>query len=507
MTVAAPDRHETLESTGRCYARLRVVTMSSAVRRRGGVRWEPTRTRTLRLLLWPMPTLVGANSLLSAGPLGESVFAGRVLLVVLIAFAVSYAFTDPAPDAQRWRIEDRVTLALFCFLALWGTLALLWSRDPVLGLKAVVNVYLVTATLWSLVLILRRRRDLLMDYCIGWVLVIYVSVAAAMFEVVSGVRLPVAHEEAVQAVLAYSPTWSGGFFRNPNDMGAFLAVALPGALFVTRFATQRWLRAVAWLAIPVSFLGLALTAARASTLAVGLALLAYLVLRDGWSPGAKVVAVSTLIAGALVAVVSSPQLMEKLAELGTSVSATDSNSRTQLAADAIALVLATGGLGVGPANFSQFQNEPGLPFTDLWNFTPHNLYAEVFAEYGFLAGAAFLLWLGFLLVRWIPRSHVAVEVRPILLSGMVVLALVGFQSSYSMTLNVLLLPVTLLLIAAYEPPSGGDRPAAGPGGSRDQAHGPPLPAPSGDAWRPLTAVSPRIPQRPDLTPVPEETLR
>lgn len=403
----------------------------------------------LRAILWTLPFTVASTSLLSIGSLGDSIFLGRLMVVGLAVLALRLALIEPfARGARPWLPEQIALLAFIGALTVWGAASLFWMRDPVIGAKSVINIMFALILASSLIVVLRHRPARMPDFLAGWVVAVLLIVGLGLFEVFSGIRLPTQRDETVAAVLESTPAWTGSVFPNPNDMAAFMVVALPALLFLQRISggIRRWFVLVT---IVVALVGTLLAAARIASLTMVLAIFLYAITRDDATFRTKLATMGGLIGGILLLTTAFPLYLEKMTRLGDAVSVEHENSRAQLAVDGVWVTLQTGGFGVGPGNFREFADEPHLPFQNLANFTPHNIYVEVLAEYGLLLGVALVGGLLWLTVRWIGNRHLWPPTRAVLLAGLLCMFLVGLESSRALTLNTLLLPTTLMVIAGY----------------------------------------------------------
>lgn len=412
----------------------------------------------LRMILWILPFALASTSFLSAGQLGDSVFLARLLIAGLVTVGITLSISEAGSRKERPRMrpEQSAVLVFVAGLIVWGSASFFWLRDPILGARSVVNLIFALGLAWGVFVIVRRFPSLLFDLSWGWLAAVWVTTAIGLIEVLAGVRLPIERTEYLEDALSTKGFWTGSVFQNPNDMGAFMLVALPSVLFLLRFSHGSR-RLIPLLTLPVALVGTLLPAARIASGGLVLTLLVYLVIRDDAGVISRILTVlaSLLVIVGLVSLF--PYYLSKLEFLGSSISPDYENSRTQLAVDGLALLARTGGAGVGAGNFEEYGVEPGLPYERLVVFNPHNLFIEVLSEYGVLLGASLILGLGWMGWRWVRGVEVSAATRPILLAGLVGFVFAGMESSKSLTLNTLAMPIMLTLIASFQQDPPGPR--------------------------------------------------
>lgn len=402
-------------------------------------------SRLARVFLWLYPTVIAVNYAIPLGLPGSPY--SRLVTVLFASVVLGAVILHPRLEDGRWTREETVLLVLLGTMVVWGCASILWSPETFATVLAVSNVLVAFLAALALILLIRRRPELLSDFAVGWLAATYLIIAFVVLDRLVGFQVPVTRLESVQANLDGSLAASATFFTNPNEMGAFLLVALPSILYLV----QTWKgfhRLAAVAGVAAVLVGTTASAARVSSLAALVALVLFIVLSSGLSNQARIISLTGLGLAVLGVLAAAPALLEKLSTLSTALSGDHENSRTQLLADGWDLTRLTGGRGVGAGAFNSYAQDPHLSYLGLWAFNPHNIYIELLAEYGVIIGVAFGAWLLWLGARWSTRREFWRH-RGILLGGWVGLVLIGLQNSASANWLVFwMLPISLTLISS-----------------------------------------------------------
>lgn len=345
-------------------------------------------TETRLLFFWPGAALLGLSGL---------------LVVLKWRYRVLFSPSDAC-------LLSVSLLTLYLGVRAWSSPVAAWAREDAVLLAAAWVVYLLVATLWSH----PRRR----------VLLLVLLLAVALGNLVVGF-IHFSGRWDFHVVPEFARTTGagriGGFFPNPNHLGAFFSMAL--------FLSAGWVchgrAAVGWKLLcaflVVAFAtGCALTLSRGALagLAVGVVVFALLELVLIWRTRRQLF--SLLLSGGLLAVLTGGVVLWKVneeqlrtRELRSPVSA---DIRAGVWQSALAQHAESPWLGAGARMFYQGSirlRSPELPVTAADPLFAHGEYLQLLADYGWL-GLALLLpvllahgWSALAFLRWFARHKYA----------------------------------------------------------------------------------------------------
>lgn len=315
-----------------------------------------------------LPTPVGAAVSLTK-------VAGLVLVLAWFATATARGAYQPrgflaAHPGAAWVLAGLVALA---------AASVAWAGSPAAAAAAATR-YALNAVLFVIVTsVVRTRRDF------TWVVVAFVSGAAA--SAIYGLVVPP------------SPAGSGvervaGTIGDANEFAAVMVSALPLALALAAADGQSTrTRTVGLGAAILSAAGIALSLSRGGLFALGVMLVAGVLVAGRWRAVVATIGVFIALAGAGYFLVAAPVAARER------VSSSDGGTgRTDLWRVGWRMVEDRPLLGVGAGNYAtasiQYLLRPGqLSRSDLIAGTPkvaHNTYLHVLAELGVLGALAFL---------------------------------------------------------------------------------------------------------------------
>lgn len=361
--------------------------------------------------------------------LGPAAAFSKFYLFHLVLFIlVARSFVSIKWDNVRWR--DNVTAAtsdidllFFMFFIVWYFSSVAWAADKLYAMQYCAYVVMGILTVYYTLIICRsleRLRAALM-VIVGTLLV---QVVLAVMEGLRLIRLPFSpyspHQwifgrepssfeglgpEQIEKILA-APT---GFMGNPNNLAAFLVLALPLFLF-----SRRWWAAASGVAATYFIINMA--DARAAMIGFWVVLVLGTVLYAGHRRRtAMISAVLAVIAigGPLLPNWASPPGREVVASMetydaalnladgilsGQSQGSDSVGIRTRLILNGLEALRQSRGLGVGAGGSLTVQKQSSDPqIAHIGSM--HNFWVELLVDGGVLFAAIFFLWSGWLVWR------------------------------------------------------------------------------------------------------------
>jgi O-antigen ligase len=331
-----------------------------------------------------------------AAPGAPWLFAFRVLAILIGLGLVAYVLMD-----GRLTLPARVPrpAALLGVLIAWSALSLGWAEDPIAAIRWTTFLAMMSALAIGIAMLAsepRRARRLLWALAATWAVACLVGAA----EITTGLTLPTARDV------------TGGFgaaslFGNENNFAVYLTLCLPWflALPVVYRDVRLRLLGVAGAVVSIGFM--LASGSKASLLALGLMLIALLLLvgtdRRG---GGRLVAAGAIAALSVALVVPSvlgfgvlPERTVTKLDFGLLLDQVQQEQgsgavRTNLLEDGLALVGESGGLGVGAGN-AEVRVRGLADFPGVGNL--HNWWLEVLVDGGIVALA---IYVAFYLLLW-----------------------------------------------------------------------------------------------------------
>jgi O-antigen ligase len=229
-----------------------------------------------------------------------------------------------------------------------------------------------------------------------------------------------------------------GTFILPGELAGFLIVLLPIAYAVGCVARSRVLRAIAWSALGIGLLALALTFSRAGWMGAAAAA-AFLVAVRTRRP---VVSAAVIAAGICAVVLL----------FNAHHDPSEDYTRLSIWQAAIQIIDRFPLLGVGPFNFSRLYALVRAPDGDPTAFHAHSLYLTFFAEFG-IVGICAIAWTIWRFVTELQRRLTAASSQAALLAcgaaaGLLGVAVQGLIDTVSVVIFGLWMPTMALALAA-----------------------------------------------------------
>jgi len=322
-----------------------------------------------RLVLWLLPLSAAVGGSLFEVDLGPiPIYPFKV--IVPLVFAITLVTTP-----VRRRPEPEVLI--LSLLLTWAAVGAVWAVEPAAAVAtssifAFAIMLFATLHFWG--------ADAVPDLIMGWRVALAATALVALGELATGLHLPTAFVEerggAVGGVVL-------SVFTNPNDFGAFLAIAIPISLFPARGRTPRW----AWPLAAGSAALLLIAASRFALLGLAAAGLVVLVRyrRKWWSLLTGWLALLVGLGSAIVLIAIGAGIATKVTVLFEPGAFGDTSAgiRIALAANGLWAVARTGGVGLGGGGFEPMVRSGDIPVALREGvLNPHNMWIELVSEFG-----------------------------------------------------------------------------------------------------------------------------
>jgi len=384
---------------------------------------------------------------ISVGPF--TLFPYRIFLVLLWGLFVA-----------RMLVQGKVMLPVsrvkpyMAFLGLWVAYAVIslgWAAVKGDAIRHLIFLFMGVSLIFFALYYLRSYRDLQRLYWI-WLGIFCGMVALGFWEHLTGQHLPVSgYFGETRARFMYRPT---GVFKNPNDYATFLALSIPFALGLLRYA-KRWLPRLIGLSTALAaFYLIVVTGSRANILAVLLELVFLVLLLTDISQKVKVATAATVCVAIALFLLPGPihELAAKITREFSSIATQAELStgsvaiRTNLALDGLVFLYSTAGFGVGAGNAEYWMaNYARYDTAGILNL--HNWWLEILVNYGlfifvgYVMFYASLVWQLWRIWRTTDRGRNRMIVEALLV------ALIGFLVASISSSSIMALTPQWLLFA------------------------------------------------------------
>ena len=340
-------------------------------------------------------------ALLAAGvELGENFQPSRVALACAAILAIA------SGSLGRIGRTTRAFLVLGWAWLLWGVISLFWTNDVAAGTRDNLRVLLGVFTVYAFVLLGQKATAPLCAVRRGWLAAVLLTIPVAIYEIITDQHLlhSSGHVESGGSS-SFGITYAGVTFGNRNYYVAFLTLAYPYLLWSVSRASN-WVTKFLCIALCAGVgLIVLIDASRLGGIVIGMQLVAWLLFTRGRRDAIRrLVLVGGVLCCGYWALTLSPYTVMRFQWF---VSGQDESisARLGLLMAGMQMIYDTAGIGVGAGGFVQavqrFPETQGL-------VDPHNLWIEVFSQYGVFIGTAFVAWLVICakrLVRFIKRNH------------------------------------------------------------------------------------------------------
>ncbi len=366
--------------------------------------------------------------LLVTGAFGINLFPLDVGFAQLYAFrlvilAVSFVmFVRGALFRNRDELAKGFHLIFWIWFT-WGIFGILaFSRDLNTSLNAfsnaVIGLLLIQIFLDLDLANLEGMKTLGYGWCLAFILTGLVSI----WSIQNGQHY--ASEWATYAALGLAQGMTSSTFGNPNNYAGFLDLFLPFLILMIQLSTRVVVKLILLLLFAAAIVLIVSTASRLGILAavVGIAGYAFMyVMRRAIRVVLFAVVVTLLMFSIMLSVPDFLPLETVNAVFFPRAESYSDEIRLNLVKDGLWFMWISGGLGIGPGNFSYFISHGQGPFTNpgLALITePHNYLVEIGSQYGLIVLVPFVIWL-VMLYRVFLKALKLSSIRPFAVTGII----------------------------------------------------------------------------------------
>jgi hypothetical protein len=343
---------------------------------------SPAQGRVARVLLW----LIFA-ALATGIEVGASFQPTRVFTILALA-AIVWGMVP----LKRLAVPSRLFLLVGSFWLAWGYASLAWAPDVQRGLRELTAIAFGCVTVLVVTTLTRPSISAFDAIRRGWVAAYAMTLPIAVVEIVLDWHMPQSYGSlAVGGRYVGNIVYAATTFSNRNTYVCFILLCYPFILWSILVSKTR-LGRIIYIALAFTAFGLVVV----STSRLGV--VSFVLETVVWA--IRVMNVRKVRRGLVVAVIitlfsygawwiwsnTGPQLQSRY-ESAVSGSDESIGFRWALVEAGIGFLVDTNGVGVGAGGFQATIMRTVMLGVSL--IDPHNLWVEIFAEYGVLVGTAF----------------------------------------------------------------------------------------------------------------------
>lgn len=364
---------------------------------------------------------------IGVGPI--HLFPYRILLLVLwMVFAISVLFNHGRVSVSHMKVKSYLQ-----FLALWliyAVLSLAWAMSKADAIRQFIFLFMAASIIFFVIYYFSNGKDLKRFYYL-WLGVFGGLLLLGIWEHFAGQHLPVSGSYAeTRARFMFLPT---AVFLNTNDYATFLALSIPFALGVLRYARNRLVRFIGLGAAAAAFYLIIVAGSRGNMLAVLLEVAFLMLFLTNLRQRAKVAVAATVCLAMAVFLLPGP-VQELSSEVTGELSSISTQAelgtgsvpvRANLVRNGLFFLASTAGFGVGAGNAEYWMANSAI-FETRGVLNPHNWWLEILINYGIFVFVGYILfYLGLVLTMW--RVHRRTKNRgEKMICEALLVALVGF---------------------------------------------------------------------------------
>jgi hypothetical protein len=373
--------------------------------------------------------------------------------LLLIFYAILYL----APIIQnKFTRQDTPVVVGLCLFATWivyGFVSLLWSPAPMVGFTSELLVMCIGVLSLPVGAFLVRKIDnSLLLIRRGWLICFLLMSVVSIIEIITYKHFPSSESTRVLGGVGVTVPHTSVTFGNVNNYGAFIVFVVPYLLWgILDDMKSRLLYFVA-LILGVSFI--IINGSRMGMFVAGFQIMCFSLLFI------KKIQLKYLIGGLVFltfAVLLLPIDLDKLFytmyyRLPSTLGFGDESANERLAMLKCGIEMLKGsyGFGIGAGGFeTAVVHQPSF----LGNIiNPHNLFVEIFAQYGILMITFFGFWLYAILHRARCNNNLSPGARMAVYVTVITLPFIGIMNSHSLGYTYVWLFLSLIaIVAAYRP--------------------------------------------------------
>ncbi|MBL1219832.1 O-antigen ligase family protein [Chryseobacterium sp. L7] len=329
----------------------------------------------------------------------------------------------------KFNREIKFGIKFYAFWLIYGTITLLWSVDPVVGLNSeIIAMFLGMISLIIFPVFLKNDEKSLKTIRNAWILGLACTLPIAFYEISTMQHFSYDEEERLLGGLGVYAPFASIFFGNYNNYCVYICFCFP-FLFWALVETPSKI----WKVIYGSFIGagiliIFINTNRTSLVVVALYLLCFIRF--------KVKSVLTIVGVFFLVIVlynylpaSLRSTLDMLYNYRVNVDYSEDTSsklREGVFKEGVRFLKDSGGFGSGAGSFEELMLR-SPKYDGISN--PHNLFLEIFAQYGVIVFGLFIYWFWLILKKINKNTSLNGYSKRILMMGVFAIPVIGIINS------------------------------------------------------------------------------
>lgn len=285
------------------------------------------------------------------------------------------------------------------FLYFWfgyAIISLAWSVSKEAAIKNIIFLSMGVSVVFFSTYYFHKKKDFQILYNI-WLYILGFLMVIGFWEHLTGHHLPVSeYYNEMRTYIMFRPT---GIFRNPNNYATFLAISIPFAIGIVRYAHKKYIRLCGLCSALGVFYLVVVTGSRANIIAVLFELTFILLFLLNLRRKIKsVIAVGICIV--LLFMFLPGPVKGFFSQIGVELNSIVSQAklktgsidiRINLVRNGLLFLYSTAGFGVGAGNYEYYMAN-FAQYSTAGILNPHNWWLEILINYGILIFIGYIIF-------------------------------------------------------------------------------------------------------------------
>lgn len=352
---------------------------------------------------------------LSLGGLGGSFQLSRILLIIAFFANSKIKFIN------NLKYSTSVGTIICGFWIIYGSISLIWSVSPIIGLESeliVMSVGMLSLPVFNSVAKFENINNVIKYSWVGGAII---AVSMGIFEILTGNHFIYADQERILGGINIEVPFASGMFGNINNFCAYLVLCNPIVLWAF-FEEIILVMKVFFISLIILIISLViLNGSRTGILVLSMQLVYFIIAYYRYIFKNFIVLLFLVIL--LVIYIPWEDL---LLVINYRLGNTEQDARSVMITAAIKMLYISFGFGTGAGSFEEYAGKMNN-FDQIIN--PHNLLLEIIAQYGVIVFIMFCFWMFHIFVRTLKNNNIAKGAKVAIQILILTIPLIGVMNS------------------------------------------------------------------------------
>ncbi|MCL2682902.1 MAG: O-antigen ligase family protein [Bacteroidales bacterium] len=356
--------------------------------------------------------------------------------IMLFLFFILY-FHQIVRNKFSLKEDQPIVFGLLLFISwiVYGSLSLLWSPDPIRGFNAgIIAMTMGFISLPVFAFLFRKANNPLKTIRKGWLICFLLTAALGIYELITYNHISSFEDVRILGRIGVIVPHASATFGNINDYGTIIAFIVPYLLWGILDGRNGLRKLIYLVAFLLGLLFVVVNGHRLGVLVIGLQALCFLFLLLRQLRKRYIVLGLVLICLTVIVLPMDELLFTMKYRMSDGIVGTASKAmnegRGALIVEGLQILKQSYGFGVGAGGFQEAVKH--LPTFDGTYIDPHNLFVEIFAQYGIFIFLFFCFWLFSIFYFALKNKHITKGARMTVCATIFTLPLIGMMSSHAL---------------------------------------------------------------------------